>query len=79
MDSLRQACEGWAEVSAEELRLLRRMTAEESLRQFLALQSEFAGWLEETKPLYRAERNEAMIALQSRLGRINDLLRTEKP
>lgn len=72
MNPLGRVREGWDEVEAEEIRLLRRMTVGESVQQFLALRREFAEWLSETEPLFREERNKAMIALQSRLEMIED-------
>ncbi|MDW8227193.1 MAG: hypothetical protein RMJ60_05285 [Anaerolineales bacterium] len=55
------------ERQTEETRLLRALSPQEGLRQFLALMAEFALHLQETEPLYREERMQAMIALQSRL------------
>jgi hypothetical protein len=68
MNSLVRVQENWADVQAEELRLLRQLSAGEGARQFLALQSEFAAWLRETESLYREERNETLRLLQSRLA-----------
>jgi hypothetical protein len=70
MNRLARIRDVWPDVQAEELRLLRQTSPEEGARQFLALYREFAAWLQETEPLYRAERNEAMRQLQSRLSTI---------
>jgi hypothetical protein len=70
MNELARVRDSWANVQAEELRLLRQTTAGEGARQFLALYTEFAAWLDETEPLYREERNEAMRRLQARLGKL---------
>lgn len=72
MRALSHIRDGWEAIEAEETRLLQEMSAAESLRHFLALQQEFAGWLEETEPLFREERNEAMIQLQARLAKMNE-------
>jgi hypothetical protein len=57
----------WDEIEALEMRLLREMTEEQSLRDYLALQSEFEPLLKETEALYRPEREAALIRLQERL------------
>lgn len=67
--------DGWEAIEAEETRLLREMSAAESLRHFLELQQDFAGWLDETEPLFREGRNQAMIQLQARLASIDQYRR----
>jgi hypothetical protein len=48
--------DGWDEVEEMEARLLRQMTVEESLRQYLALQRAFEPQLQANEHLFRAER-----------------------
>ncbi len=64
----------WHEIQAEEKRLLRALTPQEGARQFFALLDEFAPQLQETEPLYRQERIQAMITLQVRLRALNKTL-----
>ena len=73
MKPLSQVRNGWTAIEAEETRLLRELTIEESVRQYLALQREFEHQLQETEPIFRQHRNEAMIQLQARLSSLNDL------
>lgn len=68
---LKNSLTPWLEIQAEENRLLRALTPQEGLRQFFALLAEFAPQLQQTEPLYRQERIQAMIALQIRLGALN--------
>ncbi len=67
LSTLRQ---GWDAMEAEETRLLRSMTVQESMRQWLALQQAFEGQLQETAPLFSQERREALAELQLRLLRL---------
>lgn len=46
---------------------LRQMTVAQSIAEFLSLNRDFASMMEETEPLYRQARLEAMWALQRRL------------
>ena len=48
--------DGWDEIEAEKTRLLRRMTVEESLDNFIALQRTFEPKLQQAESLFRAER-----------------------
>ncbi len=59
--------EGWAAIEAQETRLLRQMTVEESLQQLLVLHRTFEAQLQETEPLFRAERIAYLEELQRRL------------
>lgn len=70
MDRLRYVRDGWDEVDAEHRRLLRQLTIAESVAQYVALQEEFEPWLQRTEAEFRAERNEAMVALQARVSAI---------
>jgi len=68
MKFLSQVREGWDEIEAEETRLLRQMTVQESLRHYLALQRAFEPQLRQTEPLFRAERLAYLEELQRRLA-----------
>jgi len=59
--------EGWEAIEAQETRLLRQMTVEESLQQLLNLHRTFEAQLQETEPLFRAERMAYLEELQRRL------------
>lgn len=76
MNDLRQLRHGWEEVEAEETRLLKQMTIQESVADYLALQREFEPWLQETEPQFREPRQQAMIQLQARLQQLNIINRT---
>ncbi len=69
---LRRVREGWDEVTAEETRLLRRMTVQESLAHWLALQRAFEPQFRETEPLFRAERMAYLEELQRRLAKLEE-------
>jgi len=69
LDTLR---EGWAEIDEIETRLLRRMTIQESLADWLALQRAFEAQLLETALLFAKERRAALAELQARLRRLAD-------
>jgi hypothetical protein len=69
LDTLR---EGWAEIDEIETRLLRRMTIQESLADWLALQRAFEAQLLETALLFAEERRAALAELQARLRRLAD-------
>jgi len=70
MSDLSHVREGWSEVEAEEARLLRQMTVQESLRHYLALQRAFEPQLQQTEPLFRAERLAYLEELQRRLSKL---------
>ncbi len=59
----------WAEIEAEETRLLREITAAEGIRQFLLIQAASDYQYRLTDELFRPEREAQFIALQSRLAR----------
>ncbi len=67
-NDLSRVRDGWQEIEAEETRLLRQMTVQESLRQLLALQRAFEPYLQQTEALFRAERMAYLEELQRRLG-----------
>ncbi len=68
---LKNTLTNWDAIRAEETRLLCAIPPEEGARQFFALMAEFEFWLQQTEHLFRDERNQAMIELQSRLARLN--------
>ena len=61
----------WDPIHAEETRLLRALSPQEGARQFFALMAEFEPWLQETESIFRNERNQAVIELQSRLASLD--------
>jgi hypothetical protein len=62
--------EGWEQVEKEEIRLLRELTVEESLRHLLTIQDAFESQLQRTESLFRSERLAYLEELQNRLGRL---------
>ena len=62
--------EGWEMVEAEETRLLRRMTIQESVRLWLMLQRSFEAQLQQTAALFGPERQAALAQFQARLLRL---------
>jgi len=65
--------EGWDEIEAEETRLLRQMTVQESMRHYAALQRAFEPQLQQTEALFRAERVAYLEELQRTLAKLNEL------
>ena len=61
---------GWEMVEAEETRLLRRMTIQESVRDWLMLQRSFETQLQQTAAIFGPERRAALAQLQARLHRL---------
>ncbi len=70
---LGQIRQGWDEIEQMEVRLLRQMTVQESLQQYLALQRAFEPQLRATEHLFRAERLAHLRNLQRRLLSLNAL------
>jgi hypothetical protein len=64
--------EGWEEVEVEETRLLRSMTVEDSIRQWLTLQRSFEAQLQQTVAMFGPDRWAALAELQARLRRISE-------
>jgi len=62
--------EGWDVFAAEETRLLRGMSVQESMRQWLMLQEAFEHQLQQTVELFGPERQAALAELQERLHRL---------
>jgi hypothetical protein len=59
--------EGWDSIQKEETRLLRAMTVQESLKQWLQLQQAFEWQLQQTAKFFESERRAALVELQNRL------------
>ncbi len=72
MGELSTSREGWDAFEEEETRLLRRVTIQESFRQWLALQQTFEAQLEQTAVLFGPERWAGLVELQARLRRLGD-------
>ncbi len=70
MQDLRTLRQGWDSLQSMELHMLRAMSVQESLRQWLGLQRAFEWQLQQTADLFEAERQAAMIELQARLKRL---------
>ena len=70
MRELRTLREGWEMVEAEESRLLRGMTIQDSIRQWLMLQRSFEAQLQQTAALFGPERQAALAQFQARLLRL---------
>jgi hypothetical protein len=62
--------EGWETIEAEETRLLRALTVQDSVRQWLMLQRTFEVQLQNTAALFAPERQAALAQFQSRLHQI---------
>ena len=62
----------WAEIEAEETRLLRQMTPAEGIREYLALRSEFEIWLERDEAKWGTDRIAHLVRLQERLRRLEE-------
>jgi hypothetical protein len=62
--------EGWEMVEAEEIRLLQRMTIQESVRDWLMLQRSFEAQLQQTAAIFGPERQAALAQFQARLLRL---------
>ena len=54
----------------EETRLLRALTIQEGLKQWLELQTAFEGQLQQTATLFEQDRWNSLADLQARLGRL---------
>ena len=77
MRDLSAARQGWGEVERAEARLSYRMTAQESLRQWLQMQRVFESQLRDTAALFGPERRSALAELQSRLRRLAEWQETD--
>ena len=64
--------EGWEEIEAEETRLLRQMSIQESVRQWLRLQQAFEDQLQQTADMFGPDRWATLAGLQARLQQLAD-------
>lgn len=74
MTELRSVRDGWADIEKKETGMLRALTLEQGIQQFLALQREFEPLLRQTETFFRAPRNQALSQLQTRLRTLNNLM-----
>lgn len=72
MRDLKKYLENRDVLQTEETRLLRSTTIQQSLQQWLRLQKAFEWQLQQTAPIFEAERRAALIALQTRLQHLVD-------
>ena len=70
MDNLSILREGFDILQREETLLLRAMTIEESIRQWVELQTSFEWQLQQTAALFTRDRHDALAELQARLQRL---------
>ncbi len=70
MQDLASLRERWNARQGEETRLLRAMTVQESLLQWLELQSAFEWQLHQTAEFFESERRAALAGLQARIRRL---------
>ncbi len=67
----------WEALEAERIRLLRRMTVQESLQQYLALQRALEPQFRATEALFRPQRMAYLAELQRRLERLDQWRREQ--
>ncbi len=70
MQDLASLRERWNAQRGEEARSLRAMTVQESLLQWLELQSAFEWQLQQTAKFFESERRAALAELQARIRRL---------
>ncbi|MCS7283036.1 MAG: hypothetical protein NZ769_06790 [Anaerolineae bacterium] len=68
----------WKALEAERIRLLRRMTVQESLQQYLALQRALEPQFQATEALFRPQRMAYLAELQRRLARLDQWLKEQR-
>jgi hypothetical protein len=71
MKQLAQLRQDWTEIDQQETQYLRMMTLSDGLRQYVRLQAEFEPQLQATEAMFRPQRNQMLIDLQSRLLMLN--------
>ena len=71
MMDLSRARQDWTEIEVIKTQLLRQLTLEQGMQQYLALQSEFEPQLQETEGGFRQQRIHALTQLQARLASLN--------
>ena len=67
MSNLSAVRENWDLAQKEEKRLLRMMTVQESLEQWIKLQRAFEWQLQQTAEFFESDRRAALVDLQKRL------------
>ena len=72
MPDLSDLLEGWDSLHREETLILRTMTIEESIRQWMRLQIAFEWQLQQTATLFEQDRRAALEEFQARLERLVD-------
>jgi hypothetical protein len=70
MRNLKVLRDNWKSIRDEEALLLQTSTIQERLQQWAELQTAFEWQLQQTAPLFEADRREALGMLQSRLLRL---------
>ncbi|MBM4457910.1 MAG: hypothetical protein FJ011_09140 [Chloroflexi bacterium] len=70
MRTLKALREKWDAFEADETRLLRAMSIQESMRQLLMLQETYEPQLQQTASLFVSDRRAALAELQARLHRL---------
>lgn len=68
----------WEALRAERIRLLRQMTVQESLQQYLALQRALEPQFQATEALFRPQRMAYLAELQRRLARLDQWLKGQR-
>lgn len=71
MIDLRRTRQDWREIEALETQLLRRLTVQQGMQQYLALQREFEPQLLATEGVFRQQRIHALMQLQASLEALN--------
>jgi hypothetical protein len=72
MNNLPSLREGWDSIQQEETRLLRTMTIQESIEQWLVLQAAFEWQLEQSAHIFAKDRHNSLIELQNRLQQLRE-------
>lgn len=78
MKDLGRVREGWEALEAERVRLLRRMTIQESVAQYLALQQALEPQFRQTEALFRPQRMAYLAQLQERLARLDRWMKEQR-
>lgn len=68
----------WEALKAERIRLLRQMTVQEGLQQYLALQRALEPQFQATEALFRPQRMAYLAELQRRLARLDQWLKEQR-
>ncbi len=78
MNSLKRIREGWDALEAEKTRLLRQMTVQESVAQYLELQRALEPQYLQTEALFRPDRMAYLAELQRRLLRLAEWMKEQR-